>query len=368
MPHTVFKPVTLCMSALASVLIPLIALATPLTQIMALPYAQGQAYVRLFEDHLMPGTCGIILEREQCNRDFQTERVLRGGDPTDLQMQMWLASGDIALKPKEWNGSMVPEEAWTTDPVFAWWYTAGAASIAGSLPRNAGTLDYVSSIVAILKKHAVLAPETIRPALLGNETFSTAHRLQAALNRLQPVQPFPIPVFGSTPSDDARLGVYLSTLQELIDNPVALSRPESRAFATAVLARFQALHDDLHDGVSFADVQSILAGEIPINPGEIDAQLRQPLSTVLSPKWPKARRQSLLLGMAIAQVGYNAAVLKDLKSDQQFRGVISTLPPYVGMSRESHDAIAALQNIPYGEWSSINPAAAKVALAIVSER
>jgi hypothetical protein len=204
-------------------------------------YRQGQAYERLFEDiDLGPGTCGIVLERARCSSDLELISALRGQDPTDALALKWFASGDFGLRVRNWNGMYVPDKAWTENPVFAWWYTAGVVSIAASLPQGGPLGDYLAHYTDELAEHSSAAPDnSAKWVPSGYTPIARAASLQANLEAIVPVAPYPEPSFADGTSAYAQLGVYVSTLQQLVDNPTALSRPESRAFAAAVFASYK---------------------------------------------------------------------------------------------------------------------------------
>jgi hypothetical protein len=192
--------------------------------------------------------------------------------------------------------------------------------------------------------------------------------LQAALLLAVPNAAYPNASFVDGIKGDVQLGVYVSTLQELVDNPLALSRPESRAFGIIVTHKLQAINDTYATGASFSIVTAALAGQIPDENG-LDA-LRQSLAHSVSTKWPLARRQAFLFGAVIAQVAYNAAVLRDPQIDASSRGALSHFPEYNGMSPGVHADVQALRRIPYatngGDWGAINAAASRAATDIAT--
>jgi hypothetical protein len=337
-------------------------------------YGVGQSYVRLFQDSVMPGTCGIVLERARCNADFHAVQQWRGNDPTDASFAKWLEDGDISSHPKDWNGSYIPEKGWAEDPTFAWWYTAGAVSVAIDQPRDEATSEYLAHYVDELARHVGAIPEGLQGVIPSSGTpFERALPLQHALDAAIPPTPYPAPSFATGLTGTAQLGAYVSTLQELVDNPLALSRPESRAFAAVVLAELERRHRQLSDGLSVAGVQAAVNAEIPSDPERLDALWRQPLSAqIVNMKWPDGPRNALLLGAAVAQVAYNAAVLKDSSADSSFRSVLARLPPWPGTTERVRSDIAALRHVPYaargGSWEDINKAAARATLDLINNR
>ena len=336
-------------------------------------YEQGQAYERLFQDiDLAPGTCGIVLERPQCASDLETIAGMRGSDPTDARVRKWFASGDISLRVKNWNDTYVPDKAWIDDPGFAWWYTAGVASIAASLPQGPNMAEYVGSIVDVLAKHASAAPsDSSSWVLSGGTPYARLASIQEQLQQTFPVVAYPAAVFAASPTSYAQLGVYLATVEELVDSPSAFSRPESRAFAAVALAKLQSLHESFADGLTVAPMQAEINEPFMVDRSWLNTTWRKSLtSQTLNTTWPKEPRDALVMGGMIAQVAYNAAVLKDSTADADFRSVISKLPAWPSMSAKTHADIAALQNIPYaangGTWTAINKAATTATKDIAS--
>lgn len=334
----------------------------------ATAFSQGQAYERLFQDHIMPATCGIALERPRCLADFRAVQTLRGTDPTDAAMETWLSGGDVTLAVTTWNGSYVTDKTWAETPEFAWWYTAGQISIAASLPVNDATSGYVAHISDLLAAHANAAPVEFQGLVPATGTpFERLRPLQAALLKTMPAAAFPAASFAAGVKGDAQLGVYLSTLQQLIDNPMALSRPESRAFGLIVVKKLQAINDAYATGASFSVVVTALSGDIP-NAAGLDA-MREAFTRAVSTKWPIARRQALVLGALTGQVAYNAAVLHDPQADASFRGILAMLPAYEGISSRVRADLQAIKNIPRAtgnNWRAINSAASQAAADVAS--
>jgi hypothetical protein len=332
-------------------------------------YATGQAYVRLFQDSVMPGTCGIVLQRPRCNADFVRVRAWRGDDSNDAATVAWLAEGDVALAIAKWNGSSISDQAWQTLPAFAWWYTAGAISIAIDQPRIDATSDYLGYYVSAIAAHNGAAPDGFKDLLSATGSpFERAAPLQRAIDAAIPNEPYPLPRLQS--GGAVALGVYVATLLELVDNPLALSRPESRAFATIVLTELQRRHKEYSDGLSVASLLATVNGDMPTTPQQVDTNWRQPLQqNIVNTKWPEATRKALVIGMCAAQVAYNAAALKDAAADAQFRRALAALSPWPEMTQSMRTDVAKLQRVPPqtkgGSWSDINRAATRLTLDLV---
>ena len=189
-------------------------------------YARGQASERFFQDHLEPAICGIVLERQRCNDDFRMVASLRGADAGDDAMRAWLATGDVASIPKDWNGVEVTDQAWIDQPLDSWWFTAGKASIAASLPKSAAAVAHVRDIAGLLASHAGAAPPKFRGLVPSSgNPFERLRPFQIALQAESAVTPYPLPAFRSESKADAQLGVYVSTFEEI-------GRQSVRAVAT----------------------------------------------------------------------------------------------------------------------------------------
>lgn len=242
-------------------------------------YSLGQSYERSFEDYLQPGTCGIVLERQQCRDDFAAVKAFAGATKMDDEVTAWLKDGDLKNRITDWDGAMIPDEEWKRDPGFSWWYVAGVLSVAQQMPNTTGVDELVSSIVALLTKHSAASPPEF--ANLIDTSGSPSARVKPLIKALDVAVPpvtFPSVTLANGDPGCAQLGVYSSTLQELIDNPMALSRPESRLFALAVVDKLEAFDRKLGGSFSFDGIRTHLRGEISGDHDQIDTAFRQPLT------------------------------------------------------------------------------------------
>ena len=333
-------------------------------------YSAGQSYHRLFEDNLMPGTCGIVLERPRCLSDFETVHALRGDDANDKAMLVWLATGSVDFAVKGWNGMYTSDEWWRQDPQSAWWFDAGIISIAASMPQNDASTRVPRWVSAFLMKHVDAAPTAFQGSIAASGSiFDRVRPLQSALFASIPVTPFPNPSTIAGIKGDVQLGVYWSTLQQLMDNPLALSRPESRAFGRLVLHDFTTAGAQYGVHPPFGPLEAALVGTIPEREGM--NPLRDALEHAMTPAWPIGRRQAILQGAAVTQVAYNAAVLQSAYDDRNFRGAIASIGAYPRASSQVISDIRALLKLPSvaqgGSWAAINAAGTKAVNDIISD-
>ena len=340
--------------------------AAPVAAVDPEAYRTGQAYVRAFEDYLEPGTCAIVLERERCRADFHALRRLAGAREIDGLIESWLKDGDLDNRLQHWDGLAIPDATWRSDPAFAWSYAAGALSVAGGLPDDAPDRSFLGSIVAMLVKHADVAPVEYRD-LIGTDAspFQRSRRLRESLAASFPDLAYPSLAAGDDAVGYARLGVAVATLQELVDNEIALSRSESRAFAFAILDRIDAINRNWSSSFSTAALRQTLNGDILRDEGWIDRELRQalvPWMTIF--KTHPSERAAFFTGMFVTQAAYNAAVLKD----RQFGGARSAAS-FASESQLPKDLVATIDQVdrvPTDSWPRINAAATAAVTAIVS--
>jgi len=335
-------------------------------------YGGGESYERLFQDNVMPATCAIVLERARCTDDLNVVEATAGSTEEYATMGKWFATGDVALRLQNWDGTYIPESTWKSDPVYAWWYTAGIVSIAASLPQNEATIPYLAHYLGDLTDHAASAPEGYGAAIASNgSTFERLKPLQSMLNSVVPVTAYPVMRSGDSPGSDARLGLYYATLEELADSPLALSRPESRAFAIATLNAVGKIHQSTSDGVSVEKLITAFESEIPSDPSAYHTLFGQLAILGPRPGWPVRRREAFFIGAVTAQVAYNAAATKDRLSDDTFRGALAKFAAYSGMSDAVRSDVLALLQVPGiakgGKWEDINAAATRATLAIATE-
>jgi hypothetical protein len=333
-------------------------------------YALGQAYERSFEDYVEPGTCGIVLERQRCRDDFAAVKDYVGVRKMDDQVALWLKDGDIANRIEAWEGVSIPDQTWQDQPKFGWWYTAGVLSVADEMPTSTGVNDLLTSIVDTLTKHDDAAPSQFS-GLVG--ATGAAHErvkpLIAALNEAVPPEAFPAVSLVEGDAGYAQLGVFYGCVGELMDNPMALSRPESRLFAINVADKLEAFDRQLGDTHSFEDLRNRLRADISPDNDVITTDLRQPLGdwAGILQKFP-VQRDAFMFGTMTAQTAYNAAILKDKQADATYlRGFISNTKPYAGMSAEAKAAVHKMQDVPYGDWPNINDMATNATLAIIGQ-
>jgi hypothetical protein len=335
-------------------------------------YGGGQSYERLFQDTVMPSTCAIVLERARCMDDLRVVEGLAGPRDEYATIEKWFATGDVALRLQNWDGSYVPESTWKSDPVYAWWYTAGIVSIAATLPQNEATTPYVAHYLGDLTDHASSAPDGYGSAIASSGTaFERLKPLQSMLKSVVPVTAYPVIRTGDSPGSDARLGLYYATVEELADSPLALSRPESRAFAIATLNIVGKVHQSMGDGVSVQKLIMAFESDIPSDPAAYHTVFGQLAEVGPRQSWPERRREAFFIGAVAAQVAYNAAATKDAQSDETFRGALAKFAAYPGMSDAVHNDVLALLQVPSvskgGKWEDINAAATQATLAIATE-
>ena len=320
----------------------------------------------------MPGICGIVLERDRCRDDFATVRAF-GPRRNDDAIAAWLVDGDRDTRLKDWDGMQVSDRTWQSAPSFAWWYTVGLLSVAAQMPRTPILDSYVAAIAKTLTDHAELAPPSQAGIMESSdpEHGRIARLLAAANAAIVPDGAIPSVPDSTDAAGYARLGVMQATLSQMVDNPMVLSRAESRQFAIAVVAALEALDRNIGGSYSFDGLRRSFRGDIPADPKSVNEDLREPLVAWASDlRVSSASRDALFFGVMSAQVAYNAAILKSVDADRSFRTVLFATKPYAGMSPEIASALANLQRVPFAPnapWKDINAAATALTLAIVAQ-
>jgi hypothetical protein len=335
-------------------------------------FGGGESYERLFQDNVMPATCAIVLERARCMDDLHVVVASSGPREEYATIEKWFATGDVALRLQNWDGTYILETTWTADPAYAWWYTAGIVSIAASLPQNDATTPYLAHYLGDLTDHAASAPDGYGAAIApSGGAFERLKPLQSILNSVVPVSAYPVMRTGESPASDARLGLYYATLEELVDSPLALSRPESRAFAIATLNAIAKIHQSTSDGVSVDKLIAAFESEIPSEPAAYRVVFGQLAALGPRSSWPVSRREAFFIGAVAAQVAYNAAATKDAQSDDSFRGALAKFAVYPGISDAARSDVSVLLQVPSiskgGKWEDINAAGTRATLAIAAE-
>ena len=350
-------------------------------------FATGQLMQREIDVFQNPGICGIVLERSRCVADFPAPPP--GADTQARAFAAFALSGDLDLYDQKWgdaNATLVPEAAWKTNPRNAWLEDAGIVSILGRWPRNpitdlfdGASLDDLARRAATAGPYATLIPSAYSEAALrakpGEEQLtldqvaSLRDVLLPELDALFPTAPYPAPRLVDGVWGDVRLGIYASTAQELFDSPIGLSEPASRNFVALFLDRLSDL-----SGTAEKPVVARLRAQIMqpfsdprVNDSQIQAfrkDLQDVVDTLIA-TWPTARKQTFLLGLLTAQAAYNAAVLKDKKSDAQFRGAVATLPLPPGAGPSAGDDFRAMGGAANGDWRAVGAAATRATLDLL---
>ena len=331
-------------------------------------YRLGQTSMRTFDDDREPGTCGIVLELQRCRDDFATLRKFVGPRDLDAEVAAWLKDGDIDHRIQHWDGVDVQASSWVRDPSFAWWFRSGQLALVSVLPDADSPGNVIGYFVDELNAHPDAAPEKFRNLIDQNPSpAARAKRLVAALALAHPAAPFPSPTITAGNLGYAQLGILNDTLGQLVDNPIALSRPESRRFALMVIDEDEAFDRKAGGKFSFVAVRETLGGAIPGDPEEIDKKLRHPLSNGWIPdtKSMPAQGNAFLLGYLLNQVAYNAAVLKDGPSDKDFRHQLARMKAVDGTPNATTTDLTALNKLPTGQWTAVRKLAMAATLAIM---
>lgn len=314
--------------------------AAPATQS---PFQAGMAQGRLIAEWAEPGVCAIVLERGTCRDDVAAASAF-GGSAAHPEYNAWLANGDPAKRPAKPPVFIPPDARWKSEPAGMWAYFSGINFIVQRYPDNATNTRIKSTVAALLRLHA-----GARPASANSPTPS----LLVTLPRL------------TGPLGAARAGVNEATIEELLDNPLALTWPQSCAFVSAAIEGFQssyapAAHDEAQSLAATMCRQSTLDRSTL-------AALRPELGRLAASisSQPDDTRQAYVMGDLAAQTAYNALVLHDRTVDAQIHAAIQAQSVSPGLPPQILAALDAIAATPAGDWPALNAAATNAVDAIL---
>jgi hypothetical protein len=281
-----------------------------------------------------PRFCGIALFRERCIADVDT--YLRGRGDTDFGqiphigphpatgLRAFVANGDrdgydTALS---WinNVQAVPQQ-WKANPRDAALYDAGVLDVflaaAGSNELTAMTMAAPAADLAV---HASDIPNDALPVDVAplralhmtrpnvGHILPFARDLTVAVRRGFPVDPiFVLPPVDS-PCADAQLGLASQSLGELMHAPFWLGQIDIQRFVATVAERY----DELLPGDPPASADLRARSQIDASYDAAAALAAgQALSTRLGKQLPTLRFQRFVLGIAVGQIAYGAAISRN---------------------------------------------------------
>jgi hypothetical protein len=337
--------------ASACVALLLAAMAPPARADDAEAVARGRAAGRGILILRDPRACGIILLRARCSADV--DAFLDGRGDTDFAtvpkigahpasgLRAFVTDGDrdgydFALA---WfNTTSATQAMWHDDPRGAALYDAGVESVL--LPTaslgNVLLRWFQLGPVTDLARHLAAIPGGTLPVptdALSVKTVASAQstsvlrlppgadafadRLVAAIDAHDPPAPLVVIPAGHGDLAYAELGVAGTVLLELIDSPQWLAQSDAQLYAQSFATRLASL------APGASGDEHALAQQLRVT---ADYSVARAQNAVLHAEMPVVngpQGKRIIVAAAAAQMGYNAAILRDPKAAQSYIAVLS---------------------------------------------
>jgi hypothetical protein len=361
----------------------------------------AQREIDIFQN---PRACGAVLLRARCQSD--TAPAVPAGQNAKAyalalvaleKMLAFTRTGDLSsYDPKLGDANTVgplAAQEWTRDPRGSWLRSAGVAYVlvtgeddilhqvfytdpVGMLAANVADAGPYGSLVPA--KYAAIAAATVSSnagrkdqcvALDPTQAQQLGQLLAPELAKLFPIAADPAIDFSASPSGEARVGVAMSTANELFESPPVLMEPQSRAFLVR-LYDFELAHGASVPGWVAARFDRV------VSTGQSSAALnalytaQKQLAGSYIRELPQAPQSALVFGLIAAQGAYNAAVLRDKSFDLGVRRSMSggfaaedTVIPEAAASRA-----AFLADSQPAQWVEENARLSDLTTAIVAAK
>ena len=353
-------------------------------------YETGRASARTVLVFQYPQICAIVLERPRCSRDLDLflARFPRFPASDAAQLRAAFSSGDFSrLDPhyREVKSAFVAETERVRDPHAAWLIEAGIASVeipaaldqvtrtlaapnAISLARNASAAGSFRALVpqAAIDEVAGGKPNADGTVPLGmplDQIGSYEASLLKGLEGVFPPQAYPHIAFGPSPRGEAQLGVAIASLAEISEVPRFLAQPDAQGFVDATFAH---LIETLPGGD--ATRAQALRADFGVGP-QID-RLFQPNGPIvklatLQRDLDRTTLRALLVGQLSAQTAFNAAVYRDVKLSDQFRGEVESFDEVDAAVPGLANLRKTLRRPAATDWPAINAAATAIVVRLI---
>lgn len=327
----------------------------------ALGVARWQ-FVDMMQD---PRVCGIVVLRAHCV-------ALTAGASNDVRA--FAASGDSDRYKKEWsqaNDTTVEAADWKT-PRATWLKLAGIVWEGSFAPYRVDLFD-VPKYRQLARRAREAGPyASLIPAKLASGTLDAAQSKELAsllvprLGKLFPPDQLPALAVGMGNDGDRRLGVFISTANQMLESPALFTQPQARSFLAA-LTELLGHQADAHRA---AMAQGVARRFLTMNTPEAWRATVADFRTVsqLGRAFPRNRVNALVYGAVAAQIAYNAAFLRQ---GDQLREQLRVLGNET--SGENGDATLAAKRqallaIDPRDYHALNAAATALTLAITQDR
>lgn len=331
-------------------------------------YERGRAYERVVLSNMYRGWYGIALFHSRFAADI--DAMESGTDfaatPEAKQklyepMRTFLESGDASKLPKEladWN-YFDPFVGEKTLPAEAWFVQAGIAEVEA---RAAGT-NLVLQLMAgprakWLVDHASAGGDigsklkAFGKAESADSMLSVEGAIKNQFATLASPSTFVTLAYPSGLIGDARLGMAVATINQMLDSPALLAQAESQGFVLATVAQLRSLAttDDVRSRV--ADLRRALVVDGSFQHEAAAAAMNNVIGSVIRPL-PENRRDCILFGVFAAQIPYNAAVFRDPAAAGQQLGSIAQFHALDAADPAAAQIRAQLVAVTPNDWASV---------------
>jgi len=187
------------------------------------------------------------------------------------------------------------------------------------------------------------------------------------LGQLFPPGQQPTLAVGMGSEGDRRLGVYISTANEMLESPLLFTQPQSRTFLAALTELLSRQGDTRHAALARNLAHRFLVMNSPDELRAAGADFGM-VSQDFGPSLPRSRVPAFAYGLLAAQIAYNAAFLRQRDQLGQQLGVLGTVT--MGENGDANLAAKrqALQGANPNDLHAVNAAASALTLAIMEPR
>lgn len=280
------------------------AAATAFTPAQIADFRDGERVGRAFLTGASPKRCAIVIFRQACRDDLAAARANGLLSAAAYRAaQPYLEGGDVSLLPARLLDLDVGKLA----------QLAGESAFF----RNLGTSKVIAQttvgIVGVETAAATMIREAFRHAPRAFSAVppdASQREFAIDLDRTFPDVPASAVTIGEN-AHFAQLGLYLSSFEETLDEPMLVLDGSTRGFLYAFLDAYQASMSSTEDLRAVGDVRERLTAARSVNDIPRLELARRNLRGIATHVVPTARVAEFDFGVAAAQGAYNAAVRKD---------------------------------------------------------
>lgn len=311
-----------------------------ITPAQIVAFRDGERIGRAFLTGSSPKRCAIVIFRTACRDDVAAARENGLLSVADYQAaQPYLESGDPSLLPPRLLDLDVGKLSQLEGEV-AFFRNLGTAKVIAQTTVGIAGIDEAAD--AMIRDALYRAPRnfSIAPRDASQREFATD------LDHAFPDEPV-APVRADGNARFARLGLYLGSFEETLDEPMLVLDGATRGFLYAFLDAYEASMSSPGDLRVAADLRERLTAARSVKDIPRLELARRTLRNVATHVVPPARIAEFDFGVAAAQGAYNAATRKDPEAAKRwmaFAGAYAGLDADPQIARLRHRVEAARSN------------------------